>query len=48
MLYQVAQQIKRADLEKRLPADVKRITPEGRREQLESRRRGINHRFKWA
>jgi len=43
-----AQQIKRADLEKRLPADVKRITPEGRREQLESRRRGINHRFKWA
>ncbi len=43
-----AQQIKRADLEKHLPQNVKRITLEGRREQLEARRRGINHRFKWA
>lgn len=44
----IAQQVKRADLDKHLPPNVKRITPDGRREQLEARRRGINRRFKWA
>lgn len=42
-----AQQIKRAELFDHLPANIKRITPEGRREQLAERRRGIVHRFKW-
>lgn len=42
-----AQQVKRTELFNHLPAGIKRITPDGRREQLAERRRGIVHRFKW-
>lgn len=42
-----AVQVKRADLFDHLPKGIKRITPEGRREQLAERRRGIVNRFKW-
>lgn len=42
-----ATQVKRKDLFDHLPANIKRITPEGRREQLAERRRGIVNRFKW-
>ena len=40
-------QVKRAALFEHLPGDIARITPEGRRAQLEARRRGIVQRFKW-
>jgi len=36
-----------AELFAHLPKGVKRITPEGRREQIISRRRGIYNRFNW-
>ncbi len=39
------EQIKAAELLRHLPADVKRITPGERREQLEARRRGVCKRF---
>jgi len=42
-----ATQIKRAELFKQLPTNIKRITSEGRREQLAARRRGVVKRFKW-
>ena len=41
----VATQIKSAQLSEHLPADVKRISPNGRREQLAARRRGVINRF---
>jgi len=41
------QQVKRAALFDHLPASVKRISPDERREQLAGRRRGIVKRFKW-
>lgn len=41
----VATQVKLAELFEHLPAKVKRIAPEGRREQLVSRRRGVINRF---
>ncbi|MDT0577132.1 DUF1214 domain-containing protein [Croceicoccus sp. F390] len=41
------EQVKRATLLDHLPAKVKRITPQERREQLEERRRGVVRRFKW-
>ncbi|MGD9598257.1 MAG: DUF1214 domain-containing protein [Steroidobacteraceae bacterium] len=40
-----ATQVKAADLHRHLPKGVKRITPEGRREQLATRRRGVINRF---
>ena len=40
-------QVPRAQLLERLPPGVRRITPEGRREQLAARRRGVLKRFKW-
>lgn len=43
----VAQQVKRAELFDHLPAAIKRISPEERREQLAARRRGVVSRFKW-
>ncbi len=42
-----AEQVKRAALFDHLPGNAKRITPEGRREQLAGRRRGVIKRFKW-
>ncbi|MGC6330536.1 DUF1214 domain-containing protein [Rhizorhabdus sp. FW153] len=41
------QQVKRGALFDHLPAGMKRIGPEERREQLDGRRRGIVQRFKW-
>lgn len=41
------QQVKRSELFDHLPANMKRIGPEERREQLAGRRRGIVQRFKW-
>jgi hypothetical protein len=41
------QQVKRAELFDHLPAEIKRIGAEERREQLAARRRGIVSRFKW-
>lgn len=38
-------QVKRAELFDHLPGNVKRITPEARREQLAARRRGVINRF---
>lgn len=40
-----ATQLKFADLPAHLPRQVKRISAEGRREQLAARRRGVAHRF---
>jgi len=45
--YPSAQQVKRSELFDHLPAGVKRIRPEERREQLAARRRGVARRFKW-
>jgi len=42
-----AQQVKRSELFDHLPADIRLLTSQERREQIESRRRGIVHRFKW-
>lgn len=39
--------VEHASLHEHLPKAVKRITPEGRREQLAARRRGIYNRFNW-
>ena len=40
-------QVKRTELFDHLPAGVRRISKEDRREQLAARRRGVQHRFKW-
>ena len=40
-----ATQVKTAELFKHLPARIKRITPDARREQLATRRRGVINRF---
>ncbi|HPP82356.1 MAG TPA: DUF1214 domain-containing protein [Rubrivivax sp.] len=40
-----AVQVKTAQLHRHLPPNVKRITPEARREQLAARRRGVVNRF---
>ena len=40
-----ATQVKTAELFKHLPAGIKRITPDARREQLATRRRGVINRF---
>lgn len=39
--------VKRSALERALPRNVRKITPEQRREQLAARRRGIYNRFHW-
>lgn len=41
------QLVPHTSLFKHLPGDVKRITAEGRREQLAARRRGVYNRFGW-
>lgn len=41
------QQVKRSELFAHLPASIKQISPDQRREQLAERRRGVVKRFKW-